>query len=97
VLLTFLPPRVCAGILLLGDVLMALFAVVVFYFSMKFYMTSLRFGSIIEGLRVLRVWVLFAVPFGFALILLRVAQSIRRDLIDLRAGRAPSAAKRLFD
>jgi len=97
VLLTFLPPRVCAGVLLLGDLLMAAFAVAVFYFSIKFFMTSLRYGSIIEGLRVLRVWVLFAVPLGFALILLRVTQSIARDLADLRAGRTPSAGKRLFD
>lgn len=97
VLLTFLPPRVCAAVLLFGDVLMACFAVVVFYFSMRFFMTSLEFGSLIEGLRIARAWVLFAVPFGFALVLLRVAQSIVHDVTDLRAGRAPRAGRRLFD
>jgi TRAP-type C4-dicarboxylate transport system permease small subunit len=97
VLLGFLPPRVCAAVLLLGDVLMACFAVVVFYFSMKFFMTSLQFSSAIEGLRIARAWVLFAVPFGFALILLRVTQSIVRDITDLKAGRVTSAGKRLFD
>ncbi len=97
VLLTFLPPRVCAAVLLFGDVLMACFAVVVFYFSTKFFMTSLEFSSVIEGLRISRAWVLFAVPFGFALVLLRVTQSIVHDLGDLRAGRAPRAGRRLFD
>lgn len=97
VLLTFLPPRWCAAVLLLGDLLMACFAAVVFYFSMQFFMTSLQFSSAIEGLRISRAWVLFAVPMGFALVLLRVAQSIVRDVTDLRAGRAPAAGKRLFD
>jgi len=97
VLLAFLPPRVCAGVLLLGDALMAFFAVVVFYFSMRFFMTSLEYSSIIEGLRISRAWMLFAVPFGFALVLLRVAQSIVRDVGDLRAGREPRAGRRLFD
>jgi TRAP-type C4-dicarboxylate transport system permease small subunit len=97
VLLTILPPRLYAAVLLLGDVLMACFAAVVFYFSMKFFLTSLQYSSALEGLRIARAWVLFAVPFGFALIMLRVAQSIVRDVTDLRAGRAPSAGKRLFD
>jgi TRAP-type C4-dicarboxylate transport system permease small subunit len=97
VLLNFLPPRICAAVLLLGDVSMACFAVVVFYFSMRFFMTSLEFSSQLEGLRIARAWVLFAVPFGFALVLLRVTQSIVRDIGDLTAGRAPRAGKRLFD
>src|SRR3970040_385005 len=96
VILTFLRPRVCAAILLLGDVLTVFFAVVVFYFSMKAFMTSLHFGSVIEGLRVSRAWMLFAVPFGFALVLLRVTQSIVNDVSDLRAGRAPRAGRPLF-
>jgi len=97
VLLTVLRPRVCAAVLLLGDVLTVFFAAVIFYFSMKAFMTSLQFGSVIEGLRISRAWVLFAVPFGFALILLRVTQSIVKDVRDLRAGRAPRAGKPLFD
>jgi TRAP-type C4-dicarboxylate transport system permease small subunit len=97
VLLTFLRPRVCAAVLLFGDVLMVVFAVFIFYLSMKSFMTSLQFGSVIEGLRVSRAWMLFAVPFGFALVLLRVGQSIVHDVSDLRAGRAPRPGKRLFD
>lgn len=97
VLLTFLRPRVCAAVLLFGDVLTVVFAVFVFFLSMQAFMTSLQFGSVTEGLRVSRAWILFAVPFGFALVLLRVGQSIVHDVTDLRAGRAPRVGKRLFD
>ncbi len=97
VLLQLMRPRLRAAMFLLGDLLMGLFAIVVFYFSVKFFMTAIQFGSVIEGLRVMRAWVLFAVPFGFALVLLRVAQSIILDLSALRAGHAPRAGRRLFD
>lgn len=97
VLLTLMRPRLRAAIFLLGDLLMGFFAVVVFYFSVKFFMTAVQFGSVIEGLRIMRAWVLFAVPFGFALVLVRVAQSIVMDLSALRSGRAPRAGRRLFD
>ncbi len=97
VLLTFMPPRLRAAIFLLGDVLMGVFAVFVFYFSVKFFATSIQFGSVIEGLRVGRAWVLFAVPFGFALVLFRVVQSIVMDVTAFRTGQAPRVARRLFD
>jgi len=97
VLLTFLRPRMRAAIFLLGDVLMGVFAIIVFHFSLKFFMTAIEFGSVIEGLRVMRAWVLFAVPFGFALVLLRILQSIVLDITALRTGRAPRAGRRLFD
>lgn len=97
VLLTFLRPRMRAAIFLLGDVLMGVFAIIVFHFSLKFFMTAIEFGSVIEGLRVMRAWVLFAVPFGFALVLLRIVQSIVLDITALRTGRAPRAGRRLFD
>lgn len=97
VLLTFMPVRVRAMMLLVGDLLMAFFAIVVFYYSMKFFMTALEFSSVIEGLRVNRAWVLFSVPFGFALVLFRVGQSIWRDVDDLRGGREPRAGRRLFE
>lgn len=97
VLLTLLPPRVRAALFLLGDVLMGVFAVIVFHFSLKFFMTSIQFGSVIEGLRIMRAWVLFAVPFGFGLVLLRILQSIVMDISALRGGYAPRLARRLFD
>ncbi len=97
VLLTFLPPRVCTTVILLGDVLMGALAAVILYLSIGPFVSSIQYGSVIEGLRVLRAWVLFAVLFGFALVLFRVAQSIMYDISDLRAGRPPRAGRRLFD
>jgi TRAP-type C4-dicarboxylate transport system permease small subunit len=97
VLLTFLPARARAAIFLAGDVLMGVLAAIVFYLSIGPFVSSIQYGSVIEGLRILRAWVLFAVLFGFALVLLRVAQSIAADVSDLRAGRAPRAGRRLFD
>jgi TRAP-type C4-dicarboxylate transport system permease small subunit len=97
VLLTFLPPRVRTAIFLLGDLLMGGLAAVIFYLSIDPFLSSIRYGSVTDGLRVLRAWVLFAVPFGFGLLLLRVVQSIVCDIADLRAGRSPRPARQLFD
>jgi TRAP-type C4-dicarboxylate transport system permease small subunit len=97
VLLTFLPSRVRTAIFLLGDVLMGVLAAVIFYLSVGPFMSSIQYGSVIDGLRVLRAWVLFAVPFGFGLLLIRVVQSIVRDIADLRAGRPPRPTRQLFD
>jgi TRAP-type C4-dicarboxylate transport system permease small subunit len=97
VLLTFLPPRVRTSIILMGDILMGALAAVIFYLSIGPFMSSIQFGSVTDGLRVLRAWVLFAVPFGFALLMIRVIQSLIYDLADLRAGRPPRPARQLFD
>jgi len=58
---------------------------------------SLKFGSVTDGLRIVKVWFLIAVPFGFTLILLRLFQSIRRDIADLIAGRPVFTGGKLFD
>lgn len=97
VLLTFLPPRVRTSIMLLGDLLMGGLAAIIFYLSIGPFMSSIQYGSVMDGLRVLRAWVLFAVPFGFGLLMVRVIQSIVLDIADLRAGRPPRPARQLFD
>ena len=38
-----------------------------------------------------------AVPIGFALVILRSIQAIRRDLADLRDGRGAYTGKAMFD
>jgi TRAP-type C4-dicarboxylate transport system permease small subunit len=40
---------------------------------------------------------LFAVPFGFALVIFRLTQSFLRDLADLRNGRPVYEGDKLFD
>lgn len=97
VLITFLPPRVRTSIMLLGDALMGGLAAVIFYLSIGPFVSSIQYGSVMDGLRILRAWVLFAVPFGFGLLMIRVVQSLVLDIADLRAGRPPRPARQLFD
>lgn len=96
VVLTFLPPTARIAVMLFGDVLTAALASVIFYLSIGPFVSSIQYGSVIDGLRVLRAWVLFAVLLGFALLLFRVAQSIVRDVRALRAGEVPVAGRKLF-
>jgi TRAP-type C4-dicarboxylate transport system permease small subunit len=97
VIVYFLPPRAQIIVLLIGDILMGMLAVIIFYLSIGPFLTSIQYGSVIEGLRILRAWFLFAVPFGFALVIFRIVQSILRDISDLRAGRPPFVGRKLFD
>ena len=97
VLLTILPKRLRSALFLLGDLLMGIFAIFVFYFSIEFFLNSITFNSVIEGLRVSRAWILFAIPFGFALVILRIAQSMWLDISALINGQEPRPGKRLFD
>lgn len=97
VLLFMFPKRLRSALFLAGDLLMGVFAVFVFYYSIEFFMKSIQFGSVIEGLRVSRAWVLFAIPFGFGLVIFRITQSMWLDVTALVTGQEPRAGKRLFD
>lgn len=97
VLMHYLPPRGVAFLYLFGDVLTAVLACFAIYWSMDPVLVSLKFGNVTDGLRIVRAWFLIAVPLGFTLVMIRVVQSILRDLGDLRAGRPPYKGERLFD
>jgi len=97
VIVHYLPPRGGALLYLLGDVLTAVLACLAIYWSLDPVLVSLKFGNVTDGLRIVRAWFLFAVPFGFSLIMIRLVQSIVRDIGDLRAGRAMYTGKKLFD
>lgn len=97
VILHYLPPRGVAAIYLIGDVLTAVLACFAIYWSMDPVMVSWKFGNVTDGLRIIRVWFLAAVPFGFTLVMIRVVESILRDIGDIRAGRPPYTGERLFD
>ncbi len=86
------------AILYIGsDMLTGILALFALYWSMDPVLTSLKFHSVTDGLRVLRVWFLFAVPFGFSIMLLRVFQSLVRDIGNFRAGRPIFTGARLFE
>ena len=97
VLLHYLPSRGKAAIYLFGDFATLILAVIAVYWSLETVQTSLKFGSVTHGLRISQAWFLAAVPLGFSMMLFRLLQSIRRDLNDLRQGRAVFDGNRLFD
>ncbi|MPZ12327.1 MAG: TRAP transporter small permease subunit [Kiloniellaceae bacterium] len=92
-----LPPRGAALVYLLADLLTVALACFAIYWSLDPVLVSWKYGNVTDGLRIIRVWFLLAVPFGFAIMLLRLVQSIRRDVADLREGRAHFTGRKLFD
>jgi TRAP-type C4-dicarboxylate transport system permease small subunit len=90
-------PRGTAVLYIFSDVLTGILALFALYWSMDPVLTSFKYHSVTDGLRVLRVWFLMAVPFGFSLTLLRVAQSLIRDVGNFRAGRPTFTGARLFE
>lgn len=97
VIMHYVSPRLKALIYLFGDLVMVAVSIVALYYSFETVLVSAKFGSVTDGLRISRVWFLMAVPFGFALVLLRLFQSILRDIADLRAGRPVYEGDKLFD
>jgi len=97
VLMHYLPPRGRALLYLTGDLLTLLLACFAIYLSMQTVMVSWKYGSVTDGLRIIQVWFLLAVPFGFTVMLVRLTQSMHRDTRDLIAGRAVFEGFKLFD
>ncbi|QDG79358.1 TRAP transporter small permease [Labrenzia sp. PHM005] len=97
VLMQYVRPRVKAILYIFGDIVMAAVALVAFYWSFETVLVSAKFGSVTHGLRISQVWFLMAVPFGFGLVLFRLAQSFLRDIRDLRDGKPVYEGDKLFD
>ena len=97
VLIHYLPPRGAAAIYMFGDLITAALACMAIYWSMDPVLVSLRFGSVTDGLRISQVWFLSAVPLGFTLVMLRLLQSMVRDVRDFRARRPVFTGNKLFD
>ncbi len=97
VILHYLPPLGVGLFYILGDVLTLALAGLGFFWSMDLVTGSWKFGSVTDGLRIIQVWFLIAVPLGFLMMIARIFQSIIRDVRDLRAGRPVFKGHRLFD
>ena len=97
VIMNYVPKTVKTLLYILGDIVMLIVALVALYWSWETVSVSWKFGSVTHGLRVSQVFFLFAVPFGFALITLRLVQSMIRDFADLRGGRPVYEGDTLFD
>ncbi len=96
-LLPLLSMRWRTVVCVFGDIATLVLAVLALNWSIEPVITSIEFGSVTHGLRVSQAWFLMAVPLGFTLIILRLLQSMKRDIADLRAGRPVFDGNKLFD
>lgn len=97
VLLHYLGPRMKAALYIFGDLVMFVIALIAVYWSWETVMVSAKFGSVTHGLRISLVWFLMAVPLGFALMILRLVQSLLSDIQALRAGDDVRSGDKMFD
>jgi TRAP-type C4-dicarboxylate transport system permease small subunit len=97
VILPFVSERVRGILMIFGDLVTMILAVVAFWWSLETVLTSIKFGSVTHGLRISLAWFLAAVPLGFAMMFFRLIQSIIRDVRDVRAGNPIYRGKKLFD
>lgn len=96
-LLHRLPPRLHGYVHLFAELATLVFAAFALWWSMRTLAQLLRFDAASPVLRINKAWFAAAVPLGFALIIVRVVQSIVRDIADLRSGRPAFAGKAMFD
>jgi C4-dicarboxylate transporter DctQ subunit len=97
VILPLLSNRWRTIVFIFGDIVTLILAVLAVYWSMEPVINSIHFGSVTHGLRISQAWFLFAVPLGFTMMILRLLQSMKRDISDLRAGRPVFEGSKLFD
>lgn len=97
ILLQRLPPRLHGYVYIFAELCTLLFAIIALYWSMQSVLQFLRFEGASPVLRINKAWFVAAVPIGFALVTLRVLQSIWRDAGDLRAGRTVFTGKAMFE
>ena len=97
VIMNYIGRRAKAVLYIFGDIVMFGVALIAVYYSFETVHVSWEFGSVTHGLRISQVWFLFAVPFGFALVVVRLVQSFLRDVRDLRHGNPVYEGDTLFD
>lgn len=97
VILNLLPPRLHGYVYVFGDLATMVFACFAIYWSLHTIGTLLEFDAKSYALRVNKAWFEAAIPLGFAMMMVRLLQSLHRDVCDLRAGRAARRGTLLFD
>ena len=97
VLFHYVSPRLKSLLYIFGDLVMAFVAIYALIWSMETVSVAWKYQSVSHGLRIPMVWFQMAVPVGFALIMLRLIQSLKNDIADFRAGRPVREGEQLFD
>lgn len=97
IIVDMLPARGAACFSMFGNLAIMTFAVFALYWSIEPVLTSIKYGSVSEGLQLSRAWFLFAVPLGFTLVMLRSFEALIDDFRAFIASRRPSTGEKLFD
>jgi len=97
VLLPLFSQRIRGFLFLFGDIITLILAILAIYWSMEPVLTSIHFDSVTHGLRISQAWFLASVPLGFSMMVVRLLQSMKRDISDLMAGRPVFEGNKLFD
>jgi TRAP-type C4-dicarboxylate transport system permease small subunit len=97
VLYHYVNRRIKALLYILGDLVMMVVAMFAFYWSFEVVGVAWKFESVSHGLRLPMVWFLMAVPVGFGLMMLRLLQSLYRDIVDFRGGKRVYEGEKMFD
>ena len=97
VLYHYVSSRKKALLYMFGDLVMMAVAVMAFYWSFEIVAVAWKFESVSHGLRLPMVWFLMAVPVGFGLMMLRLVQSLYRDVDDFRRGVRVYEGEKMFD
>ena len=93
----YLGTRPKAALYIFGDLVMLAVAIGALVWSFETVQVSWKFGSVSHGLRVSMVWFLMAVPVGFSLMIVRLIQSLLRDMRSLRDGTPVYEGDKLFE
>jgi len=97
VLMHYLSARAKTVLYIFGDLVMFGVAIIALYWSFETVLVSYKFESVSHGLRAPMVWFLSAVPIGFSIMILRLIQSLYRDVNSLRTGEPVYEGDKLFD
>lgn len=97
VLYNFVAPKVKAVLYLLSDGVMLGVSILAFYFSIESVWIAFKFESVTHGLRISLGLFLAAVPVGFGLIVIRIIQSMIRDIRYMREGKPVFEGSTLFE
>ena len=97
VVLQALPRRFHGYVYIFGDLVAMVFACFAIYWSLHVIGTLLEFGGTSYALRINKAWFEAAIPLGFAMMMVRLVQSLVRDVRDLRAGRDAHRGTLMFD
>lgn len=97
IIVDILPARGAAIFSIFGNLAIMTFAGFALYWSIEPVLTSLKYGSVSEGLQLSRAWFLVAVPLGFTLVVLRAFEATIEDVRAFTSNRRPPSGEKLFD